>query len=787
VTYPKLAFGYSQPSLLNSFPAPGSNSDIGVLIDDFTTGSISTTIWDLAVTNLLVRAESALANVKMAYSTDTGDWDTGQPYGKTSGMMAHSMNSAANVGGYQVNLFNPATSLTIADSGASGTNGTIRAFCRFLFMRVDASNFYELRIVGTDMDTAKLYKCVAGVYTLLATAVGVAKPAGATAWKVTRSPAGLFTILQDGGSITTVTDTAITTIASLYVYLQGGASSGTAKATECYAVWGPLNGLYALASGSKVISYNNDIYIAYQTNASAFTITQILTRSTVNNTPGVFHINAQDIRVIARDTSGSGSPSTILYAVCGNQLRMIGPGQTTISTTTLGMYGNCIVPVNKSKILVAGTYGIVNSGVPAFEMVTFTVASNSVASQKTFYGDVDQSATAYSSGVMVNSYAFDSSGVLHLCFTDQGNTNGTKPSRMYRFTSADLLEANSGTPTPVISTIETVPNFKVRGLFSLAGVVYFYGAILDGTTAYPCVMKYPGQQVYRSSKAVPLVGATDAVLYNYGIMAHFVGQNGVLLVSVNDMGGFDPVLEMQNDGTFKEVAAFQNKAQSYSQPNPLGVGEYGGKFYLFRPLDNAIDRTGDTRGSFPHTYDYLMLQLSEMGANTPLVSKTLYAVKVELSTAIPIGETWYVFVNDTQVGTITNADGATKQIVLTSEMTASSFRPVIKAPYNSTWQGQLQRFNLQYVPTQLKKKAFSVGIRATRNLRMLDGRPEPRLATTMIADLWTAWSTNTPITFIDVDKTSYTVIITDIDEREPVIDGQKGVLEALIFLEMLEV
>jgi hypothetical protein len=183
-----------------------------------------------------------------------------------------------------------------------------------------------------------------------------------------------------------------------------------------------------------------------------------------------------------------------------------------------------------------------------------------------------------------------------------------------------------------------------------------------------------------------------------------------------------------------------------------------------------------------------VLKTSAIGGNTPLINKTLYSVTVELSEAITSGETLTVKVNDTTVGTLVNADGTRKEIVLTTEITASAFTLRFEMAGTSTWSGELKGYTLRYIPTQFKKRAWGLAIRADRNLKLADGRRESKKPSTIYSDLEDAWESNVPIPFVDVDGSSYTVIVTDFDQRRPLLDRRGGDrLESFIFLELLEV
>ncbi len=137
------------------------------------------------------------------------------------------------------------------------------------------------------------------------------------------------------------------------------------------------------------------------------------------------------------------------------------------------------------------------------------------------------------------------------------------------------------------------------------------------------------------------------------------------------------------------------------------------------------------------------------------------------------------------------ADGVRNEIVLTSELTATKFVVKLRWPQASTWQGYIGSSGgplLKYIPTQFKKRAWGFGIRATKRLKLGDGSRESRAPTTMFSDIETAWASNIPITFIDVDGTSYSVLVTDFKQKRPLLQmDRSSEQEAFYFVELLQV
>jgi hypothetical protein len=599
-------------------------------------------------------------------------------------------------------------------------------------------------------------------------------------FKVSVAAGNVFSLYQDGvlNGGGTVTDATYTT-GDCFRFVTAYASAGETT-IGVISVPGPAGS----ASGvtGKFIHYNNKLYLGYNANSVAdFTFTGLVTASQASNLPAIRHLKCRDMVAWNRDSDPTGglnsitAKNTFLCAVAGTTLNIYS-GETIAYTQTVNSTGCLIVPVNSTTLLVVGT-SAENSGLVVIDRLIFTANTWTLATTKTIHLDGGVS------GSVVNSYAFNNDGLLYLATYDMSGTIGSMPSRLILITSADLLATNLA-----VSKVVLLPDFTVRALSSIGTTVYLFGAALEGNYAYSAVIKSDGTFVYKSSKGQQIEGGSQAQLFNFGIATTWQVASGVRFLSQTDLDSWDPVLSLTSSGNVTECTAFDSKQFTYNLPNIVAIAEWNGRFYCLNAQAGTIKRTLTTRGGLGSDFDNLTLELSAMGTNTNLVNKSLFSVIVELSEALPDGEEISVDVNGTTIGTMGSDDGTLKEIVLTAELTATRFITKMVFPQDSAFTGYIKNGPLlKFVPTQFKKKAFSVGIRATRNLRMLDGRPEPRLATTMIADLWTAWRSNTPIAFVDVDGTSYSVLITDIDEREPLIDGQKGVLEALIFLEMLEV
>ena len=672
---------------------------------------------------------------------------------------------------------------------------------RFGFMG-GASGGYVFEASGSNMTTWKLIKsslsmasaspsasCVSATSgdTVILTCAGVTGgSATAITVKITRDSSGNFEVFEGGVSKGTVTDLTYTAAGALAFSSYLGYNSAAVFGSSSFIdeVYIPGTAANNLGIAGKFLNYDNSLFTAYYTADSAFTFTSIRTASAPSNLPAIVHINAKDIAVWSRDqeptdsASAATSKNVFLVAVLGTTLRCY-KAQTQVFTVSLTIYATAVIPISSTVIVAIGTVSE-NDGYPAMEVITMNAGAFSApASQKPCRLD------GGGSGTVAGYSALDANGALYFASLDLSAALGTKPSRLFVVTAADLIATK-----PTISAQYTMTDFTIRGIFSMLGTVYLFGARRRGGNSYASIIKSSGAVVYESTKGIPLTDITaTANFYNHGIPSLWRNFDKVLFLSNNNLDLWNPILQMDSSENIVEVASFDSGQYGTAATNCIAVAEWGDSFYLLNAGAGTVKRTTTTRGSLGAAFSTAIVELSSMGANTNLINKTLFSVTIELSAAVPASETLSVLVNDTVVGTMTSADGTRKEIVLTSELTASSFIVKLRWPQASTWTGYISDGPLlKYVPTQFKKRAWGFGIRATKRLKWGDGSHETRAPTTMFTDIEASWSSNIPVTFIDVDGTSYSVVVTDFKQKRPLLQmDRSSEQEAFYFLELLQI
>ena len=452
-----------------------------------------------------------------------------------------------------------------------------------------------------------------------------------------------------------------------------------------------------------------------------------------------------------------------------------------------------VIGITGEKFLAVGGYGAAPSDFTTAYVQPF--AANSWTAGTILYSFISEM-----NGEVVPVMVKDSNGSIYFATANiNPASSGTDPlnsdhcgSAVGIFTATDVVN----TAGPMLSELVRYPNFFITSLVSINGTVYIFGARIlrvNSTTASNTyrneIIKYPNTVIWQSEKIH--TDSTTQTYLNKAVRAvsQVSGSEALFVVENNLSSSYASIMRLRIGDIVEEVAGFPYApTDSVANNGWASLIQMNGSIWVFG-LDGRYQRSRlDKSLARLPTSGTSILKLSDFGGNTPLINKTLYSVIVELSEAITSGETLTVKVNDTSVGTITNSDGTRKEIILTTEITASKFTPTLEMAGTSTWPGGIEKLTLRYIPTQFKKKAWAFGIRATKNLKRGDGTAETKTTTTMFSDIESAWTSNVPITFVDIDGSSYTVIVTDYDMRQPLIDRRGGLnLEALIFVELLEV
>ena len=457
--------------------------------------------------------------------------------------------------------------------------------------------------------------------------------------------------------------------------------------------------------------------------------------------------------------------------------RSDGTAIADITLTNIIYRLHIIQPISSEVILCVDQHGM---GV----LVTFTVSTHTVASQKRF--QIAANSSTEDEEIMSHGSCLDGSGNVYILTQHSVGPDGTtgylrSNSTVHLITAADLLLAGG----PRISSSHILDQIIGTAIHSLNGVVYILGSYQPkANSLLPIIIKYPDTLVWK--------GRRDSKLWDNLIPCTFQSNRDSLYFIMKPSwtnggaGDYDSIYKLNASDVVQEVCAIDRVDPASDNFEHMALAFVGNRFYWYNVTANAAYSTNETRGSLV-AGDQLQFETSEFGGNTPLINKTLYSITVELSEAIPTGQLMSFLVNDTDIATMLPAHGTKKEFILTTEITGGGFIVTVSCVPESTWTGYIKKISLRFLPTQFKKLAWAFGIRADRNLKLIDGSRETSSPATIFANLKTAWESNVPISFTDVDGAVKTVIVTDFDQRRPLLNRDAGKEESFCFLELLEV
>lgn len=452
------------------------------------------------------------------------------------------------------------------------------------------------------------------------------------------------------------------------------------------------------------------------------------------------------------------------------------------------------VPISATQILVFGYGGGYDAGLGCVAFVRLT-KSNAWAVSAAAQGIIGGIGN-----VLCNSYAIDSSGSIYIASM---TIDASAPA-----TSAQLLESEQicgavaiitstdATATePKASDVVYYPNFIINGLGSVAGVVYIFATeILRHDGGYiqhrNVILKYPNTVIWRS----PVVylnqpGASTNDFMGLIRSIHQVSRDEIVFIAQNTSNSWS-IMRATTDDVVEEIGCLPNLSTSHTGTEAhdwMGVCRTGVFIYAYDAKNNRLTKIVSNSSSTIRTINHApILTLSKFGANTSLINKTLYSVTINLTELLPKNETGEILVNDILIGTFGSTDKRA-EIIVSTEITASTFQVCIRLGEGSTWKGEIEQVNIRYVPTQFKKLAWGLSVRCDMNQQLLNGQREGKTAADKMAEIVTAWKNNQPIPFVDVDGSSYKVLVTEFSERKPLIATNPNRRESIATLELLEV
>ena len=444
-----------------------------------------------------------------------------------------------------------------------------------------------------------------------------------------------------------------------------------------------------------------------------------------------------------------------------------------------------VVPVTNDKFLVIGE-GPLNAASTDrhlfFKYVTLDNGAWSVAS------GVDSGGGSFPSRI-VDSFGFDSSGVLYFAATESSGVlfdSDQGGSAVGLITAADMAKTG-GT---LLSEVVRYPDFLISHVASINGTIYLLGAQVystgSGVKFRNQIRKFPNTVIWEQRNYLTTArprGTIKAFSQD--------SRHEAFFVVASSFGNWDSIMRLGIDDIVEEVGCFQSAAVAGAASDDntwMAVCRAGRSFYGYDSATNLFRKySQDLSIARAGVNGKCILEMSKMGANTPLIEKSLFSVTVELSEAVPVNDPMTVKVNGITVGTMVNADGVRKEILAEVEVTGATFQPRLEMSGGSQWAGELIRVSLRYVPTQFTKKAWGFAVRIDLSQQLLTGQRERRSVDEIVEDLEDAWKAKRPIDLVDLDGREYSVIMTEFSARQPITATDRKRREYVFAVELLEV
>lgn len=517
----------------------------------------------------------------------------------------------------------------------------------------------------------------------------------------------------------------------------------------------------------------NDVLVLISP-GSAASATQLDRVALATSEPYFYQTSAKDGVVWSRPKIGTflvtcNAGTLYIYRIGSN----VNPIATIATVTLTAVNAVCLAPINGESIAILHQAAAIGS-VAHISVVTFTTNTWTIATEATTeIGNVGNFVYGVS--------AMDSNGAAYfLSMPYILNTTGQPnlDSRVFACSASDLLHANG----PRVTQVYALSNMVAGGLCAIAGVIYVLGATRkDGSIQRQTIVRVSDRSIVWESPHSYLSDDGDNIIFHY-FQDHpsevfFLGRNYLL--------NYDSLYRMRDGGQVDEVWAVPKAANSVV--DNYFPSNFNNRYYYVSRSAAKIYSSLDSRGALDASGTEAILETSRLTGNTDLIEKTPYSVIIKISTAMTGSDVLTVKINDTTIGTIASADGTRKEIAVSSDLTATGFNVKVVAARAVTWGGYIEGIFLKYVPTQFKKRAWGFGIRATKRLKLGDGTHESRAPTTMFSDIEAAWASNIPVTFIDVDGTSHSVLVTDFKQKRPLLQmNRSSEQEAFYFVELLQ-
>jgi hypothetical protein len=134
----------------------------------------------------------------------------------------------------------------------------------------------------------------------------------------------------------------------------------------------------------------------------------------------------------------------------------------------------------------------------------------------------------------------------------------------------------------------------------------------------------------------------------------------------------------------------------------------------------------------------------------------------------------------TSLGTLSTTNATTATYSFAANITGKqiAFRLTLTGVAGAAVSPVLYELSLRYTPRPAVTREWEIAVvlqgTAELPLATLDGAPDPQTGAQLTTALWTAASAAGPVTFVDIDSTSYSVYVEDVREEMAKVSQRKG-------------
>lgn len=369
---------------------------------------------------------------------------------------------------------------------------------------------------------------------------------------------------------------------------------------------------------------------------------------------------------------------------------------------------------------------------------------------------------------------------------DEWVTEATaRASYLYRFNAGSLDSE------PYIDVTVPIPNWIFWDMALLGTDIYLFGGKMNGSKnkMIPAIYRVGFGEVWSIPEELIVSGSL------YGtIRGVYSSQSRIVFAAgyIDDTASSAPFTEfsyyaLYPGGSVHPIGCLQRS--SFLDGPVTGVWESEDDLYAH--LKFAADIFVSSPGSFGIASDSNRFWASSYFAtDSNLINKRLQDITVELTQAKPAGQSLSVYIQKDRGAWELVSAIATGTTKATFSIAANAFTWRIGFRTSSTDAGDqagISSFLVKFVPIALKKYQWSLAIRLDLNSKLLDNSYEQLSVATRATNLRSAYRDQTVVTFVDIDGTSYSAIVTDMIERMPLIKEKTNQQEEIVFLELLEV